>query len=66
VDDGKINMESMKTAKEVMTYSLVQASKARDLLPLEDAGEFIDNIIYLSLPAAMDRIFAKYSINEKE
>ena len=49
-----------------MTYSLVQAAKARDLLNLGDAGEFIDNIIYLSLPAASDRIFAKINIDENE
>lgn len=66
IEDGKINMENIKTTKEVMTYSLVQAAKARDLLPLDDAGEFIDNIIYLSLPATMDRIFAKYDIKNEE
>jgi len=64
--DGKIDRENILTAKEVMTYSLVQAAKARDLLNLGDAGEFIDNIIYLSLPAASDRIFAKINIDENE
>ncbi|MEX1378060.1 MAG: DUF5685 family protein [Eubacteriales bacterium] len=66
IEGEEISIENIKTAKEVMTYSLVQAAKARDLLPLADAGEFIDNIIYLSLPATMDRIFSKYELNEKE
>ncbi len=64
ITDGIINKENLKIAKEVMIYSLVQASKARDLLPLKDAGEFIDNIIYLSLPAASERIFSKLDTNE--
>ncbi len=64
INDGKIDKDNVETAKEVMTYSLVQAAKARDLLSLKDAGEFIDNIIYLSLPLTADRIFFKLNINE--
>jgi len=61
--NGAPYKENIELAKEVMTYSLVQASKARDLLPLKDAGEFIDNIIYLSLPASTDRIYSKLNSN---
>jgi len=55
--DGKIIKSSVELTKDVMTYALVQATKARDLLPLKDAGEFIDNIIYLSLPSVTEKIF---------
>lgn len=64
VDSNMPNAKSIKLAKDVMTYSLVQATKARDLLPLGDAGEFIDNIIFISLPETMNRIFNK--INNKK
>jgi len=66
ISNGKIDEDNVRLTKEVMTYSLVQASKARDLLPLQDAGEFIDNIIYLSLPMTMERIFNKLNIIENK
>lgn len=65
IKDGKIDEENIRITKEVMTYALVQATKARDLLTLNDAGEFIDNIIYMSLPAAANRIFEKVNMNAK-
>lgn len=64
--DGKILEDSVELTKEVMTYALVQATKARDLLPLRDAGEFIDNIIYLSLPNTTERIYNKLNIAKEK
>jgi len=64
IKNGAPYKENIELAKEVMTYSLVQAAKARDLLPLKDAGDFIDNIIYLSLPASADRIYTKLNLNQ--
>ncbi len=47
--------------KDIMIYMLAQATKARDLMHLEDNGEFLDNILYISLPNTTNRLFNKYN-----
>lgn len=61
--DNKVKEDILAQVEQVMTFALVQAKKALDLLELNDSNDLMNNILYMALPDRMDRIFNK--INEE-